>query len=141
EAPAENQANYRDNCTRCHNQRWFTGTWLGLGESYLATGHKNMLRPVAPLGNDDPRYTTNAPWAGADGEVYATDWNGNPIDFATGTITVGGTPRDLYWIFGGWASATPRAIYEGQTYGCARCHTTGWSADASMVTTKQPYLL
>ena len=141
EAPASNQANYRDNCTRCHNERYFPLSDLAVAESYVETGHKNMLRPVAPLGNTDPHYTTNAPWAGADGAVYATDSSGNPIDFTTGTITVGGVPKTLYWIFDGWIADAPRSLAEGGSYSCARCHTTGWSADATMLTVKQPYAM
>ncbi len=43
-----------------------TKSW-GIGETYVMTGHKNMLRPVAPSGNTDPHYTTTYPWAGSDG--------------------------------------------------------------------------
>ena len=141
EAPANNSASYRNNCTRCHNQKYFVGSDLAVGEDYVKTGHKNMLRPVAPSGNTDPHYTTTYPWAGADGSVYATDSSGNPIDFAAGTVTILGVPKTLYWIFDGWIAETPRSLSAGQTYSCARCHTTGWSADAAMATTKQPYLM
>ncbi|MBZ0089127.1 MAG: cytochrome c3 family protein, partial [Thermoanaerobaculia bacterium] len=138
EAPASSSANYRDNCTRCHNQKYSTFSEWGNGETYVMTGHKNMLRPVAPLGNTDPHFTTGAPWAGSAGTVYATDSNGNPIDFANGTILVGGVTKTLYLLFGGWVADTPRSIAAGGSYTCARCHTTGWSADATMNMAKQP---
>jgi hypothetical protein len=138
EAPASSSANYRDNCTRCHNQKYSVFDLWGVGETYVMTGHKNMLRPVAPLGNTDPHFTTGAPWAGSSGAVYATDSSGNPIDFTTGTIVVGGVTKTLYLLFGGWVADTPRSIATGGSYTCARCHTTGWSADATMNMAKQP---
>jgi len=138
EAPANSAANYRDNCTRCHNQKYSNFSEWGNGDHYVMTGHKNMLRPVAPLGNTDPHYTTGAPWAGSSGEVYATDSSGNPIDFSTGTITVGGVTKTLYFLYGGWVAATPRSIAAGGSYTCARCHTTGWSSDATMNLAKEP---
>jgi len=36
---------YREDCLRCHNDAYYTGSRLAV-ETYVMTGHKNMLRPV-----------------------------------------------------------------------------------------------
>ncbi len=132
-----------NNCTRCHNELYMDGNAhsasADVGEGYVMTGHKNMARPLTPT--DTLYYTHGYPWAGADGVVYPTDSSGNAIDFLGGTIHIGGSDIPLYWIYNGWIASTPRSLSDGQTYGCARCHTTGFSADASMNTAKEPYLM
>ncbi|MFB3815423.1 MAG: chitobiase/beta-hexosaminidase C-terminal domain-containing protein [Terriglobales bacterium] len=106
-----------------------------------------MLRKVTP----------NKPWAGADGTFYPpTDdfyLSGSIFDWNAGTLTVGDpggldpagsypyyhTNQNLYYIFGGWADRNKLntifdkgftgALYPNGSYGCARCHTTGYRFD------------
>ncbi len=112
--------------------------------SYLMSGHKNMLRKVAP----------DAPWAGADGTLYGTTddsyGSGSIYDWTTGTVNVGGTGtiKPLFYIFGGWIdrgqlntifdggftgeiSGDYGVPFPGGNYDCARCHTTGYRFDAT----------
>ncbi len=105
--------------------------------SYLMTGHKNMLRKVAP----------GSPWAGADGTVYGTTdasyGSGSVYDWIAGTIDVAGagTIRHLYYIFAGWLDpgqlntvfdgGFTGELYPNGSYDCGRCHTTGYRFDAS----------
>jgi len=128
-------------CLHCHSttvqynsspERW--------KDSYLKTGHKNMLRKV----------TAGKSWAGpcvngqipnADGLcVYTTDGT-NAIDFSTGKITVSGTPQNLYYVYADWMTPLPSVVYGTNGYGslpgptngytattsCAGCHTAGYS--------------
>ncbi|MDD1750954.1 MAG: hypothetical protein LUO89_13895, partial [Methanothrix sp.] len=77
--------NGNDQCLRCHNTAYMVGHTpdpapQAAKESYLKTGHKNMLRKV----------TGGMNWAGADGVVYTTDGT-NAINFNNGgnaTITI-----------------------------------------------------
>ena len=119
----------RAGCLECHNnttqynsyaERWKT--------DYLKTGHKNMLRKVTPGMN----------WAGPEG-IYTTDGT-NSINFVDGTANVGGTNRQLFYLYGDWMAPNPTLVYntngDGVTsngYSCAACHTTGWSNLASGV--------
>ncbi len=117
--------------------------------SYLTSGHKNVLRKVTP----------GKPWAGADGTVYQTTddfyGSGSTYDWSAGTVSVGGpggldpqgtypyynTTRPLYYLFGGWAdrgqldtifqNGFTGEQYPNGNYDCARCHTSGYSFDAS----------
>jgi predicted CXXCH cytochrome family protein len=122
------------NCLRCHNS---TSQYNGYAErwkdTYLKTGHRNMLRKV----------TAGKKWAGPCPDdqtpnaaglcVYAGDGT-NPIDWVTGTIKVEGTDRKLFYIFGDWMAPNPTAVYANPAgsmvtngYTCASCHSTGWS--------------
>jgi hypothetical protein len=121
-----------DLCLRCHSsvsqERSEKSYWK---DSYVRTGHKNMLRQV----------TANQPWEGPDGAVYATDsaGGGRTIDWATGTIssTSYTGSRQLYYIYGDWIAGGPSVVYDSTTpgptagyakYSCASCHTTGYVA-------------
>jgi hypothetical protein len=135
-----------EGCIHCHStavqynspaERW--------KDSYLKTGHKNMLRKV----------TAGKNWAGpcaagqtpnADGLcVYTTDGT-NPINFMTpsdpfGEITVGGVAQNLYYLYGDWMAPLPSVVYGTNGYGaapgptngymstsnCSPCHTAGYS--------------
>ncbi len=96
--------------------------------------------------------------------VYPSDDTGNTFDWINGRINASGGPYDLAWIYGDWLSPLPRAIYRapasssqvcsdprysnstcvanggilinnaGASYSCARCHTTGWTSDATINT-------
>lgn len=144
--PASSAADYRETCLRCHNDKYYAEYPERQQDSYLMTGHKNMGRPVVTV--SDAHYTAGAPWSGADGNEYATDSSGNVINWTTGEITVGGTDRQLYWIYDGWIAATPRAAYftpanvgtgkPGLSYSCGRCHMTGWTSDAVLQSSKEP---
>lgn len=134
-----------DQCLRCHNSiiEWNVARVRDV-ETYLKTGHKNMSRKVGPVGDPDH----GKPWAGSDSVIYATDSSGNAINWTDGTITISGTPTQLYWIYDGWGleGNTPGAIYSAApvagkpavSYSCDRCHTTGWSSDATLRTTRLP---
>jgi len=96
--------------------------------------------------------------------IYPSDDAGNVFDWINGRINASGGPYDLAWIYGDWLSPLPRAIYRapasssqvcsdprytaatcvanggilvnnaGASYSCARCHTTGWTSDATINT-------
>jgi len=194
-----------DQCLRCHNaMTQYNGPRVRDTENFLYTGHKNMARKVAvnkpwggpPFSCTNPLYTdeqtceeNGAQWHPT---IYPSDDAGNPINWITGMITVGGVDRELTWIYGDWLSPLPRAIYKapagantcsiplsgacsnpayvtqgdcqanggtwtanntqtgcesnggiwianaGAAYTCARCHTTGWTSDATVNTAKEP---
>jgi hypothetical protein len=144
-------ANGDDGCLHCHSTKTeYNGPAERFKDSYLKTGHKNMLRKV----------TAGQSWAGPDGVVYTTDGT-NSIDFGTGNITLTGycdlagqfsatacataggtwtatpTATTLYYVFGDWMAALPSVVYKdaspaapaGATngYSCSSCHTTGAS--------------
>ena len=123
------QAPDADNgCLHCHSYKsQQNGPAERFKDSYLMTGHKNMLRKVI----------AGMVWAGPDGVVYTQDTAGHPIDFMTAggpttngltPATVGGGP--LYYIFGDWMAIYPDAVGpNGDTtsYSCAACHTTGYN--------------
>ena len=81
-------------------------------------------------------------------DAYPTDASGNAFNWATGQVTISGTPRQTYWIYDGWfeAAMLPTAIYSAAptgsplkpsvSYSCGRCHTTGWTSDATVNTFK-----
>ncbi len=127
-----------DQCLRCHTSatEW-NGPRVRDVETFLKTGHKNMSRKVvAPY----------KPWAGPHGDAYPTDDGGNAFNWSAGQVTVGGTAFDLTWIYGDWLAPLPRAVYKkapngtspGISYSCGRCHTTGWTSDATLQSAKEP---
>lgn len=83
--------------------------------------------------------------------------SGQDFNWALGTVDIDPGPgvnaRSLYWIYADWLAAYPRAVYHDVvndntppaldtpkvSYSCARCHTTGWSADATLKTNKEPH--
>jgi Carboxypeptidase regulatory-like domain/PKD domain len=195
-----------DQCLRCHNAfTQYNGVRVRDVENFLYTGHKNMARKVAvgqPWGGPPfactsilytDEQTCEAHGAQWNPTVYPSDDTGNPINWTTGQITVGGSAYDMTWIYGDWLSPLPRTIYKappsaaftcssplagvcsnpvyltqldcqnnaatwtsngtqtgclangglwvknaGAAYSCARCHTTGWTSDAAVNTTKEP---
>ena len=121
----------RAGCLECHNsvsqRNSYAERWK---ETYLMTGHKNMLRKVTPGKN----------WAGPDGVVYTGAAGGQTLDFTAGTATGTYGTKTLMYLFGDWMAPAPEALdtvvdmgggvakYNGtSTYSCAACHTTGWS--------------
>lgn len=120
-------------CLGCHGSTFY----LPDKSTYLATGHKNMLRPVNP----------GQPWKAADGTEYDTTdpyGFGSIFDWTKGTISVGGSAgksETLFYIFGGWMDPGQlNTIYDGGftgelwpngNYDCGRCHTTGYRFDNS----------
>jgi hypothetical protein len=108
--------NADDGCLHCHSSLTeYNGPAEREKDSYLKTGHKNMLRKVV----------VGKSWAGPDGEIYTQDTAGHAIDFGAGTV--GGGP--LYYIFGDWMAALPDAVGpsgDTTTYSCASCHTAGY---------------
>ncbi|MFZ2197265.1 MAG: cytochrome c3 family protein [Thermodesulfovibrionales bacterium] len=121
-------------CLRCHNTTsQYNGYAERWKETYLKTGHKNMLRKV----------TAGQKWAGPCPEgqtanraglcVYASDGT-STINWENGTINVNGTDRQLFYIFGDWMAPDPYTVYANPAggmvtngYACASCHATGWS--------------
>ena len=90
-----------------------------------------------------------SPYPGTDsGQDF--NWTLGTVDIDTGP---GVNARSLYWIYADWLAAYPRAVYHDVvndntppaldtpkvSYSCARCHTTGWSADATLKTNKEPH--
>jgi len=139
----------RAGCLECHNStsgnNGYAERWK---ESYLKTGHKNMLRKV----------TAGKSWNGPNGSAHNTDGT-NGINFGTSTTnayvilanpycsdttyttqttceaaakTWIETPK-LFYLYGNWMAPNPTLAYntngDGVTtsYSCAACHTTGWS--------------
>ncbi len=158
-----------DQCLRCHNSRTqYNGPRVRDTEDTIYMGHKNMARKVAvtmPWGGP-PFACTGFPLettaegcfiAGGfwDPTIYPGTDGGQNFDWVNGTVDIGTVgspnPRDLYWIYADWLSAYPRAIYHEVpdtsttpdkpkvSYSCARCHTTGWTADATLQTAKEPH--
>ncbi len=132
-------------CLHCHNSVGPNSTVAGDSghwkESYLKTGHKNMLRAVTP----------GQAWYGPDGVEYGTggaDCTANPsssdcgtVAFNWGSATVGS--KTLLYIFGDWIGAEPVTPYyllsnsgpDGASgisgsetaYTCGNCHSTGFN--------------
>ncbi|MCC7066195.1 MAG: hypothetical protein IT456_25600, partial [Planctomycetes bacterium] len=90
-------------------------------------------------------------------DAYPGTDSGQDFNWVTGQIdldpTAGTNYKNLYWIYADWLSAYPRAIYADDPnmtttphspgsagrYTCARCHTTGWSSNATLRTDKEPH--
>ena len=110
--------NADEGCLHCHSsvdqangpaERW--------KDTYLKTGHKNMLRKVV----------AGSKWAGPDGNLYTVDTGGRAFDWNAATPTIGGNA--LYYVFGDWMAAEPESVgpvADVATYGCAACHTAGF---------------
>jgi hypothetical protein len=131
----KNVQNADDGCLHCHS---YTSQQNGPAErfkdSYLKTGHKNMLRKVSAgkiwKGPDDNGVLQTYTAWGTTGQ--------NPIDFNLATTTVGTTTYPLLYIFGDWMAPAPAGLdvivnnggfgkYNATSnYSCAACHTTGW---------------
>lgn len=106
-------------CLHCHSTTVQTnGPVNRQKDSYLMTGHKNMLRKVV----------AGTPWAGPDGVVYTTDGT-NTLNFTTGQafLASSSTYTTLTYIYGDWMAALPTIEYPGVYYGCGNCHTAGYS--------------
>lgn len=151
-----------DQCLRCHNSiTHYNSTRVRDVEDVLYMGHKNMARKVVagqkwggpPLHCTNPLYLNEEDCENGGGQwypeaAYPSDESGNAFNWITGEITVNGTPASLYWIYADWLSPLPRAIYQAgssptthkplMSYSCARCHTTGWTSDATVKTNKEP---
>jgi hypothetical protein len=128
-------------CLHCHSTAaQYNGPAERWKDSYLKTGHKNMLRKVTP----------GQKWADPDGVVYTTDGT-NTINFMTssdpyGKITVAGVDQNLYYIYGDWMAPLPSVIYgktgygtapngttaDNNGYSCAACHTTGYRDNSNI---------
>jgi len=121
----------RAGCLECHSSvsqyNSYAERWK---ETYLQTGHKNMLRKVTPGKN----------WAGPDGHVYTGAAGGQTLNFTAGKATGTYGTKTLMYLFGNWMAPAPDGLdtvvdmgggvakYNGtSTYSCAACHTTGWS--------------
>jgi hypothetical protein len=118
------QAVNSDNgCTHCHSTLvQYNADVYRQKNSYLMTGHKNMLRKVTP----------GMVWAGPSTSgvltVYTTDGT-NPMTW--GTLGVPNSALDgsnpMYYIYGDWMALYPDVAIAGSNYGCANCHSTGFS--------------
>jgi hypothetical protein len=89
-------------------------------DSYLKTGHKNMLRKVIAgqllVGPDGVPYAN-------DGTVANTiNWSATPQP----TVLVSGVPTPFYYVWGDWMIAAPTLARAGNVYGCGACHTAGF---------------
>jgi hypothetical protein len=121
--------NADEGCLHCHSTKTeYNGPAERFKDSYLKTGHKNMLRKV----------TAGKNWAGPDEEVYSA-YAAGTLDFGAATAQVSGVDKPLLFIFGDWMATAPAGLdvvvnmsgaakYNGTSdYSCAACHTTGWS--------------
>ncbi len=128
--------NADDGCLHCHSTKTeYNGPAEREKDSYLKTGHKNMLRKV----------TAGQTWAGPnDAGVITpyTDYAAGSINWAAATAQVAGVDKPLMYIFGDWMAPAPGGLdvvvdmgtadhlakYNGTSnYSCAACHTAGWS--------------
>lgn len=89
------------------------------------------------------------PLSGPSGANYPSDDSGNLLTWNTATpptVNISGVEKTLFWLYGDWLAPLPRTIYStgpvsgkpGVSYSCARCHTTGWTSDATLKTGKEP---
>jgi len=113
---ATGAANTSNPCIGCHHDPPIPNTNY-IGGNYLIGGHRNMLRKVTP----------NQPWDNTQGQITLTDASNNSIDWVNGKINLTTGPVPLYYIYG-WMDA-PDSAYQGGSYTCARCHTTGYRFD------------
>ncbi len=116
-----------DGCLHCHSTLvQYNGPAERWKDSYLQTGHKNMLRKVTP----------GMVWAGPNANgvltVYTTDGT-NAMTWGTlgvaGSATDGGKP--MYYVYGDWMIPLPTVAIAGSGYSCANCHSTGFSGGTS----------
>jgi hypothetical protein len=131
------QAYSSHSCLTCHTTDYMVdnGHDAAAGkESYLLTGHKNMVRPVTPS------VSANGLAAGT---YTMLQPNGTPysfpgIDWSAGTYN----STQILWVASGWYSYKSGPLHEivqpGGSYSCGRCHATGWSSDAAQNTSKEP---
>ncbi len=130
--------NADEGCLHCHSSlTQYNGPEERWKDSYLKTGHKNMLRKV----------TAGKNWAGPDADgvisVYTSAATGT-INFGTlgnndATAQISGVDKPLLYLFGDWMALAPDGLdvvvnmsgaakYNGSSdYSCAACHTAGWS--------------
>ena len=153
--------NADEGCLHCHSTTsQANGPAERQKDSFLKTGHKNMLRKV----------TAGQKMAGPDGIMYDTLGSAYGMGYSTITvtnalgtgtsqqqITTGGSlnfgttgnndatanGKPLLYIFGDWMAAAPGGLdvvvnmsgaakYNGGSdYSCAACHTEGWSNTTS----------
>ncbi len=127
-----------DGCLHCHSTlTQYNGPSERWKDSYLKTGHKNMLRKVTP----------GKKWAGPNEEGVIELYKESPeigaatgeINFTAATAKISGVDKPLLYIFGDWMAPAPAGLdvivnmsgsakYNGTSnYSCAACHTTGWS--------------
>jgi hypothetical protein len=113
----KNVLNADEGCLHCHSWKaQHNGPAERFKDSYLKTGHKNMLRKV----------TAGQLLVGPDSVAYTTDGT-NSINMAAGTVNVGGTDHTIRYVYGDWMAALPTLAYDGgSTYGCGACHTAGF---------------
>ena len=110
--------NSDNGCLHCHSTlSQQNGDVYRQKDSYLMTGHKNMLRKVTP----------GMAWAGPNG-IYTTDGT-NALNWGIfgvpGSATDGTNP--MYYIYGDWMAMYPTVAITGSNYSCANCHSTGFS--------------
>jgi hypothetical protein len=131
---SKNVLNADEGCLHCHSYGpQANGPAERFKDSYLKTGHKNMLRKV----------TAGQTWGGPDGATY-TAYAAGTINFAAGTAQVGGVDKPLLYLFGDWMAPAPAGLdvvvdmgatgakYNGTSnYSCASCHTAGWGTNAT----------
>lgn len=113
---ASGAPNASNPCIGCHHDPPIPNTNYE-GANYLIGGHRNMLRKVSP----------NQPWDNTQGQVTLTDASNNSIDWVNGKVNLTSGSVPLYYIYG-WIDA-PDSAYQGGSYTCARCHTTGYRFD------------
>ncbi len=129
-------------CLHCHSTTvQYNGPVNRYKDSYVTTGHKNMLRKVIP----------GQAWYGPNAEgglsMYTADSSGNALSFNATNPTDGS--NTVYYLIDGWftesvnaASGTievnPSAEVAGSAYSCSNCHSTGFSGSPTSSTTAQP---
>ncbi len=137
-------------CLTCHGTGF---TNAPIKTNYLMTGHRNAIRMVPAFALTNPS-----------GQPYGADLFGDLFSWTDSTITLRGFctisfytdpancangggvwlsgSKPLYYLYGGWMSAAPGALYDGSyaqggqktavSYSCGRCHTTGFTMDTTI---------
>jgi len=112
-----------EGCLHCHSTKvQYNQDVYRQKDSYLLTGHKNMLRKVTP----------GMVWAGPNAAGVLTPYTTDGTNAMTwGTLGVPGSALDgtnpMYYVYGDWMAALPTVAIAGSAYACANCHSSGFS--------------
>jgi len=149
-----------DQCLRCHRRdtEW-NSTRVRDVDMFLAHGHKNIVKPVIPgtpqydpEGDVFPKDEAGNPIDFVNGKItvspnqYDLVWLVNnwmsPLvrSFYKGPATGAGVCSDPRFTAATCVAngGTVSANSPGLSYSCARCHTTGWTSDATLQSSKLP---
>ena len=153
-----NTAPYRKNCLKCHQPAYMDGetvSYAGSVAKYIYASHRNSSRKI--IDGEEWSQVHGSP------ETFGvfSDWNGRLINWTDGTIETypgSGLYTEWYWYWGyyfedpsagsdiaentiGNQGAAQNVITvrgAGGMTACMYCHGTGFSAENTLATTKEP---